>query len=119
MAVKMHIRLKAASLVETLTAMVIITIAFTAGFMIFSNVSKSGRSSLRTQAHQRSLAYLAEVKSTGDFTDRTITEAGIQLQSSFKPFHDAGDVIHMHIIARAGDNKILYQHHELLYDVRH
>ncbi len=110
-----HKRLKASSLVETLTAMVIITIAFSAGFMIFSNVAASGRSTLRMRAKQSALQYVAEIKSKRNFIDQNTNGEGFQLQSRFQAFHDATDVQYMQIVARTPDNRILYQHHELIY----
>lgn len=116
MAVVIHTRMKASSLVEALTAMVIITIAFSACFVIFSNVDSSGRTTLRMRARQSVIQYAAEVKASHQFTNQNTTGDGFQIQSHFQPFHDASDVVYMHIVARSSDNHMLYQHHELIYD---
>lgn len=116
--IKFQTRQKAFSLIETMTALVIISLSFVSAFSLFGSVTKNGNVGVRLKAKWKIDEYVATVKQQREFNNEVLGFQGFVLESKYALFHGHKDVIEMYVLTKNTEGKKLIEHHELIYNAQ-
>jgi Tfp pilus assembly protein PilV len=107
--------IKATSLMETLAAMIITVVAFSAGFMIFQNVLQSRNTAPRAHARQQ-ISQLASLSNADALSEEEPSPTDLfHIEKSVKPYKDYPNVDIITWTAKDANGKELFVQHKLIY----
>ena len=108
-------RLKASTIVETLMAIVLISIAFGVGMLVYLN-TMSNIPIVREQQVNIALQEVARLTQKEErYINETITHKKFIIERKVKPYPMNRDVYHLHLLAYDTDETIIGEHQELIY----
>ena len=110
----MNKKLKASTLVEALTAMVIVMLALGVFTTIYVNVIKSGEYHRKTQAALLLDKIAVETKQNKIFLDEKIKTGGFVLEKKVTPYNGASNLSLLSLKAFDGKEKLLAERNELI-----
>ena len=114
MAKLIHITFKSMSLVETITAMVIIVSALGAGFSIFSKNGAYKNTILKTKAAIHSEELMDEIKKTQELNTDENTVEGIRYKISTGKYQEIEGLYLVQIEAYNASEKMIYETQKLV-----
>lgn len=94
-----HTKIKAATLLEVIVAMVVIMIVFTLATGIFANIIKSSPSVKQHHVNALLAQVIAESITKQNWKDETITVDSMILQKTVKPYQDYADLLQIQVVA--------------------
>lgn len=106
-------KLKAATLIESLVAMVIIMLCFGVSAMIYINVLNGGNYRLKLNAHARLSEIAIESKNKKNFIDREIAGEKLDVKVSFSSYKGS-ELSLMHIAAYDKQGKLIGTRKEII-----
>jgi Tfp pilus assembly protein PilV len=107
-------KLKAATLLESLIAMVILVVCFGIATMIYSNVLNSDKQRLKLKAILLLKIETFAIKKNKTFIDSEKTEGEFTLKQTFEREEGTDNLFHMKLLACDKDGNHLAVHNELL-----
>ena len=110
----MNRRLKASTLVEALTAMVIVMLALSLFTTIYVNIMKSGEHQRKMQAALLLDKIAVETKQNKIFLDEKIKTGEFVLQKQVAPYNGAVNLSMLSLKAFDGNEKLLAERNELI-----
>jgi hypothetical protein len=108
-------RLKAAILLESMIAMIIIMLCFGLAVMIFTNVTTSSKTSIGILARARINTESEKTKAEKRFLDENFPFDEFTLRKRMLPYGSSGKVFQLHFSAVTPGHKILAESDELVY----
>lgn len=108
-------RLKAATLVESIVAMVIISIVFSAGLMVVEMVINSNRSAFRYRVNLALQEMANETKLQNRYIDEQIDSADYKVIKEILPYQDRKNIYILSLTAFDLDNEEVMEHRELVF----
>jgi Tfp pilus assembly protein PilV len=108
------VKLKAASLLEVVIAMVIISIVFGVGMMTYMNILKSSFSVQQLNATLLLNKIVEETKQEQSFFDETITEENITVYKKASKYQGNDNLVLLELEVLDAENKILANRKQLI-----
>lgn len=107
-------KLKAASLLETILALVITMLVFGIASMVYVNVLKSGITLSALTARQKLEVLAEETKRSKTFVSETVKEEGYTIEKSIEPYQGNTSLLKMELQVIDEQGKVLAEYKELL-----
>ena len=98
---------KAATLLESLVAMVIVLLGFGIALMIYVNVVNSNNSQIRLNAHLSMSEVLSETIQDEAFTDEETKKGMLTIVKTIIPYDKSSGLIEIHLEAKDVSGKVL------------
>ncbi len=108
-------KLKAATLVESIVAMVIISIVFSAGLMVVEMVINSNRSAFRYRVNLALQEMANETKLQNRYIDEQIDSADYRVVKQILPYQNRQHIFVLSLTAFDLDNERVMGHRELVF----
>jgi len=108
-------RLSATTLPETLVALLLLSIAFSIGMIIYLNVIQTSTPYLKTKVHTLLKAELATTINQKAYFSRTYKKDGFIIQRDIQPYNAAQDVYLVTLKAERVEGKQLMEIKKLIY----
>jgi hypothetical protein len=106
--------LKGSTLLETIVAMVIITICSGIGFDLFSDISRNINDELRIEAEMRIGSLAAQTKFRKDYTNSTFEMEDMKLERTFSRYLDRKRIMILMIQAYSPGGKKICEYREIV-----
>ena len=114
MALLIQAKLPATTIVETMVALSIVSIAFTVGMMIYFNVLDNS-SIIQSISAENSLRQIMEAtKQNKNFIEEEITQDGLLIQKTIQTREQSTELIWLHLEAIGENGKVIAALHELI-----
>ena len=107
--------LKAATLVETIAASVIVTLAFGIGLVIFMNLLRSSNARQEMNARMVVNELAVETKQYQRWIDETIDAPPFTVQKTVSPYAQAANLQVLHLKATDKQGKVLHERKEIIF----
>ena len=107
-------KIKASILVETIVAMLLITISFTMAFMVILNVSKNSNNSLKTKAYILSNDVLVKTKSEKQYFDQDFVFGNITVKRTITEYENNEELFQLNLSTFDYRNHKLFEQNELI-----
>jgi hypothetical protein len=107
--------LKSSTLIESLTAMVIVLLSFGIGTTIFSNVTSSSPLNEKTRAEILLKEVAAQTIHEKKFLDSETESAGIKIVKKVSPYNGANGLSILSIKALNRSNKVIAERNQLIF----
>ena len=103
----LHAKAKAATLLESMVAMVVVLLSFGIALMIYVNVANSNNSQQRLGVYLALNEVLADTVEDAAFTDEETKEGVLTIVKTVQPYGRSKSLIEIHLEARDLNGKIL------------
>jgi type II secretory pathway pseudopilin PulG len=107
-------KIKSSTLIESIVAMVIITISFSSAFLILSAVSGKNNPQLRFKALIEAQRALDNCKNSGNLQNQDWQLEGLKIEKVIKPFHEFQGLRQIEISVYNNSGKPLIHRTELI-----
>lgn len=107
-------KLKASTLVETIVAMLIVTIAFSLALLLMVNIGKNSNNSLKTKAYFLTNNIFVQTKAENTFVDQEYTYGNIFIKKTVKAYENNDELFQLNISAYDKQNHKLFEQNELV-----
>lgn len=107
-------QLKAGTILESVIAIVIISVVFSISMMVVEMVSNSYRVALDYRVHLSLIEIANTTKMTQHFSDRSIDGMDFRIEQSLLPYSDYEGVYILSLKAYDVKDKLLMEHKELV-----
>lgn len=112
-------KLKASTLVETIVAMLIVTIAFSLALLLMVNISKNSNNSLKTKAYFLTNNIWVQTKAEHTFIDQEYTYGNILIKKTVTEYENNEELFQLNISVYDKQNHKLFEQNELLIIEKH
>ncbi len=117
--IKMHGRIEASSLVETVVAMIIILSVFGISMMVYMNVVKTGINLSNLNASLQLNELAEKTKKEKLYVDQTIESKGFSIQKKITKYNHDENLLLLEITAKDNGDKILASRKEIILIMLH
>lgn len=100
-------KFKAATLLESLVAMVIVLLSFGIALMIYVNITNSNNSQLKLNAYLSLNEVLAETVQDEAYTDEETEKGVLKIVKTVQPYGRSKNLVEIHLEARDVNGKVL------------
>lgn len=107
-------KVKAASLLEVVVALVVILTLFGIGMMVYMNVTAGGKQGIAFRAAYLLEKEAAEIFAEESFRDEQITIDNITIFKECKPYNQTVDLMEIRLKAISADGRLLATHREIV-----
>ncbi|HAF29361.1 MAG TPA: hypothetical protein DCG75_09980 [Bacteroidales bacterium] len=107
-------KLKASTLIETIIAMLIVTIAFSLALMLMLSISKNSNNSLKTKAYFLANEVLVKTKSEKTYFDQDFDYGNILIKKTVAEYENNEELFQLNISAYDVRNYKLVEQNELI-----
>ncbi len=107
-------KIQASTLVETIVAMLIITITFSMAFLIILNISKNSNNSLRTKAYFATSNVMVQTVSEKEYYDQDFTFGNITVKRIVSEYEKYDELFQINYSAYNSRNQKLFEQNELI-----
>jgi competence protein ComGF len=108
------IRLPASSLLEVMVALVVISAVFALSMGLYVNVTSSSYHLQQGKAFLELERLAAETKKEQKLVDENIVLPTFSIEKKIKEYSAQKGVLHLHLVARDAENKVLAELHQLV-----
>lgn len=108
-------KIKAATLIESLIAMIIIVVCLGAGTMIYSNVLSSDKQRLKLKAILMLNKEAEKIKKEKNFLDGELQEGDYLIKKTIKKMPETENLYSLILVASNKEGKIIGTHNELIF----
>lgn len=109
-------KIRGYTLVETLTALVLMMLVFGMAMIIFMNVYKTSKSELHLAVHSNMKQIVNETKTTNTYINKTFEYKSYTIHSSFQRYLEAETLLWIKMEAYDQTGRLITIHNELLID---
>lgn len=113
--IKLNRKLKAAVLLESMLAMIVVMLCFGIAVMIYNNVVAGSREKIKVLARIRLDNEAVKAKADERLLDGTVECAEFKIERRILPYRDAADLYELQLTAIMPDGKQIAEYHELLH----
>jgi len=103
----LHIKAKAATLLESLVAMVVVLLSFGIALMIYVNIANSNNSQLKLNAYLTLSEVLTETIQDEAYTDEETEKGILTIVKTVQPYGRSTSLIEIHLEAKDINGKLL------------
>ena len=107
-------KLRASTLIESIVAMVIITLLFGISFSILTSIAGRNNSQIKLKASFEAQRVISLCKSQHDFEDHEWKFEGLAVEKVIKSYHEYKDLRLIEVNVFNNDGKLLLRRHELI-----
>ena len=107
-------KLKSSTLVETIIAMLIVTIAFSMAMVLMLNISKNSNNSLKTKAYILANDVLVKTKAEKTYFDQEFDYGNIIIKKTLTEYENNEELFQLKVLAFDSRNRKLFEQNELL-----
>lgn len=111
---KLHIKLKASTLVETIVAMLLVTIAFSMAMVLMLKISKNSNNSLKTKAYILANDVIVKTKTEKLYIDQEFNYGNIIIKKTVTEYENNEKLFQLKVSAFDSRNHKLFEQNELL-----
>jgi len=107
-------KVRASTLVETIVAMLIITIVFSMAFLIFLNISKNSNNAIKTKAYFLASDILVKTISEKQYFDSDYNFGNVIIKRIVTEYHKNDELFQLNITAFDFKNHKLFEQNKLI-----
>ncbi len=107
-------KIKGATLIESLIAMLIVMLCFGIAITVYVNVISSGNQLQKLKSELLLKQIAVQTKNAGVFLDEKMTLDGIVVQKKIVPYNGLKHLIHLNLKAYSSSEKLLSEYNELV-----
>ena len=107
-------KLKASTLVETIIAMLIVTIAFSLALLLMINISRSSNNSLKTKAYFLANNILVQTKAEKTYLDQEFNFGNVVIKKTVTEYENNEELFQLNVSAYDKQNHKLFEQNELV-----
>lgn len=107
-------KIKAATLIESLIAMVIVMLCFGIAITVYVNVISSGNQAQKLRSRLLLKKIAVETKQSRVFLDEKITLDEVVVQKKITPYNGMKNLVQMNLKAYSNTEKLLSEYNELV-----
>lgn len=107
-------KFRASTLVETIVAMLIVTIAFSLALMLMVNISKSSNNSLKTKAYFLANNIWVQTKAEKTYLDQEFIYGNVVIKKTITAHDQIEELFWLNVSAYDDRNHLLFEQNELV-----
>lgn len=107
-------KVKASTLVETIIAMLIVTIAFSLALLLMLNISKNSNNSLKTKAYILANNVMVQTKAERSYLDQDYNYGNIIIKKTVSEYEKNEELFQLNVSAYDSRNHKLFEQNELI-----